>query len=83
MSVTMGSKVSRAGGELAKADQATGPAGDRASCRDRGLPTPVDRSLRFLLRNASKLMRRRFVHRAREVGLNLNGSEAVVLVYVS
>lgn len=44
---------------------------------------PVDRSLGFLLRDTSRLMRRRFVQRAREAGLHLNRSEAAVLVYVS
>jgi MarR family transcriptional regulator, transcriptional regulator for hemolysin len=46
-------------------------------------PVPAHRSLAFLLRDASKLMRRRFVQRAREVGLQLNRSEAAVLVHVS
>jgi DNA-binding MarR family transcriptional regulator len=40
------------------------------------------RTLGFLLRDASRLMRRRFVHHAREAGLPLNRSEAGVLVQV-
>ncbi|HTW69086.1 MAG TPA: MarR family transcriptional regulator [Acetobacteraceae bacterium] len=40
------------------------------------------RTLGFLLRDTSRLMRRRFVQRARERGLPLNRSEAQVLVYV-
>jgi len=47
---------------------------------DKGVP--VRRSLGFLLRDTSRLMRRRFVHRAREAGLPLNRSEASVLVHV-
>jgi MarR family transcriptional regulator, transcriptional regulator for hemolysin len=43
---------------------------------------PVRRSLGFLLRDTSRLMRRRFVQRAREFGLPLNRSEASVLVHV-
>ncbi|HEY1933261.1 MAG TPA: MarR family transcriptional regulator [Acetobacteraceae bacterium] len=43
---------------------------------------PVRRSLGFLLRDTSRLMRRRFVQRARDVGLPLNRSEASVLVHV-
>lgn len=43
---------------------------------------PVRRTLGFLLRDTSRLMRRRFVQRAREVGLPLNRSEASVLVHV-
>ena len=43
---------------------------------------PVRRTLGFLLRDTSRLMRRRFVQRARDVGLPLNRSEASVLVYV-
>jgi MarR family transcriptional regulator, transcriptional regulator for hemolysin len=43
----------------------------------------VDRGLGFLLRDTSRLMRRRFVQRAREAGLPLNRSEAAVLVHVS
>lgn len=45
-------------------------------------PQPAHRSLGFLLRDTSRLMRRRFVQRAREVGLPLNQSEASVLVRV-
>jgi MarR family transcriptional regulator, transcriptional regulator for hemolysin len=37
------------------------------------------RSLGFLLRESSRLMRRRFVHHAREAGLPLNRSEASLL----
>jgi MarR family transcriptional regulator for hemolysin len=44
--------------------------------------SPVRRTLGFLLRDTSRLMRRRFVQRAREVGLPLNRSEASVLVHV-
>jgi DNA-binding MarR family transcriptional regulator len=44
--------------------------------------SPVRRTLGFLLRDASRLMRRRFVQRSREVGLPLNQSEASVLVHV-
>lgn len=44
---------------------------------------PVRRSFGFLLRDTSRLMRRRFVQRAREVGLPLNRSEASVLVHVN
>jgi DNA-binding MarR family transcriptional regulator len=40
------------------------------------------RTLGFLLREASRLMRRRFVHHARKAGLPLNRSEASVLVQV-
>jgi len=43
---------------------------------------PVRRSLGFLLRDTSRLMRRRFVRCAREAGLPLNRSEASVLVHV-
>ena len=43
---------------------------------------PPRRTLGFLLRECSKLMRRRFVQRAREAGLPLNRSEAGVLVRV-
>jgi MarR family transcriptional regulator, transcriptional regulator for hemolysin len=45
-------------------------------------PVPVRRTLGFLLRDTARLMRRRFVQRAREVGLPLNRSEASVLVWV-
>jgi len=44
--------------------------------------SPVRRTLGFLLRDTSRLMRRRFVQRSREVGLPLNRSEAAVLVHV-
>lgn len=44
--------------------------------------SPVRRTLGFLLRDTSRLMRRRFVQRSREVGLPLNRSEASVLVHV-
>jgi MarR family transcriptional regulator, transcriptional regulator for hemolysin len=44
--------------------------------------SPVRRTLGFLLRDTSRLMRRRFVQRAREVGLPVNRSEAAVLVHV-
>ena len=39
-------------------------------------------TLGFLLRDTSRLMRRRFLQRAREVGLPLNRSEAAVLMHV-
>lgn len=42
----------------------------------------VRRSLGFLLQDASRLMRRRFVETAREAGLGLNRSEASVLIHV-
>ncbi len=78
----------RAGGELVEPDRdgicrAPEPIGGGRSWQDVSAPAPVGRSLSFLLRDTSKLMRRRFVHRAREIGLNLNRSEAAVLVYVS
>lgn len=44
---------------------------------------PVRTTLGFLLGDTSRLMRRRFVQRAREEGLPLNRSEAAVLLYVS
>lgn len=44
--------------------------------------TQVRRGLGFLLQETSRLMRRRFVQRAREAGLRLNRSEASVLVHV-
>jgi MarR family transcriptional regulator, transcriptional regulator for hemolysin len=44
--------------------------------------TPVPRTLGFLLRDSARLMRRRFVHMAREAGLPINRSEAAVLVRV-
>ncbi|MGA3403569.1 MAG: MarR family transcriptional regulator [Acetobacteraceae bacterium] len=44
--------------------------------------SPVRRTLGFLLRDTSRLMRRRFVQRSREVGLPINRSEASVLVHV-
>jgi MarR family transcriptional regulator for hemolysin len=43
---------------------------------------PIRRTLGLLLRDTSRLMRRHFVRRAREVGLPLNRSEASVLVHV-
>jgi MarR family transcriptional regulator, transcriptional regulator for hemolysin len=46
------------------------------------LASPVRRTLGFLLRDTSRLIRRRFVQRSREVGLPLNQSEASVLVHV-
>ncbi|HXT78903.1 MAG TPA: MarR family transcriptional regulator [Acetobacteraceae bacterium] len=42
----------------------------------------VRRGLGFLLQETSRLMRRRFVQRAREAGLKVNRSEASVLVHV-
>jgi MarR family transcriptional regulator, transcriptional regulator for hemolysin len=47
-----------------------------------GEVAPARRSLGFLLRDTSRLMRRRFVRCAREAGLPLSGSEASVLVHV-
>lgn len=44
--------------------------------------TRVRRGLGFLLQETSRLMRRRFVQRAREAGLRLNRSEAAVLLHV-
>ncbi|MGH7209945.1 MAG: MarR family winged helix-turn-helix transcriptional regulator [Acetobacteraceae bacterium] len=41
------------------------------------------RTLGFLLRESSRLMRRRFVYHARKAGLALNQSEASLLVQVS
>ncbi len=41
------------------------------------------RSLGFLLRESSLMMRRRFVHHARKAGLPLNRSEASLLWHVS
>jgi MarR family transcriptional regulator, transcriptional regulator for hemolysin len=43
---------------------------------------PVRRTLGFLLRENSRLMRRRFVHHARKAGLPLNLSEASLLSQV-
>jgi MarR family transcriptional regulator, transcriptional regulator for hemolysin len=43
---------------------------------------PVRRTLGFLLADTSRLMRRHFVQRSREMGLPLNRSEASVLVHV-
>jgi len=40
------------------------------------------RTLGFLLREGSRLMRRRFVHHARQAGLALTGSEASLLLQV-
>jgi len=42
----------------------------------------VRRSLGFLLQDTSRLMRRRFVQCAREAGLQLNRSEAIVLLHL-
>lgn len=47
-----------------------------------GEVAPVRRSLGFLLRDTSRLMRRQFVRRAREAGLPLSRAEASVLVHV-
>jgi MarR family transcriptional regulator, transcriptional regulator for hemolysin len=47
-----------------------------------GADSAARRTLGFLLRDTSRLMRRRFVQSARERGLPLNRSEAQVLVYV-
>ena len=75
-------------GELVEADRGKmcGPAervGDFGYSQDISRSAPADRSLGFLLRDTSRLMRRRFVQRAKEAGLHLNRSEALVLVYVS
>jgi len=43
---------------------------------------PLRRTLGFLMRDTARLLRRRFVQRAREVGLPINRSEASVLVHV-
>lgn len=78
-----------AGGELVEADRdslcgSPEPVGGRGNWQEMGRgSTPADRSLGFLLRDTSRLMRRRFVQRAKEAGLNLNRSEALVLVHVS
>jgi MarR family transcriptional regulator for hemolysin len=45
--------------------------------------SPVRRTLGFLLGDTARLMRRRFVRRARAVGLSINRSEAAVLVHVN
>jgi len=82
------SNADRAGGELGEADRdrmcrPPEPAGGRGNWQDMGKSTPADRSLGFLLRDTSRLIRRRFVQRAKEAGLHLNRSEALVLVHVS
>ena len=46
-------------------------------------PAPGRRTLGFLLHDTSRLMRRRFVQRAREEGLPLTRSEASVLLQVA
>ena len=46
-------------------------------------PAPVRRTLGFLLHDTSRMMRRRFVQRAREEGLPLSRSEASVLLQVA
>lgn len=43
------------------------------------VPPQARRTLGFLLRESSRLMRRRFVHHARKAGLPLNRSEASLL----
>ncbi len=43
----------------------------------------VRRTLGFLLRDTARLMRRRFVQRAREAGLPFNGSEAALLLHLA
>lgn len=45
--------------------------------------TPVRRTLGFLLHDTSRLMRRRFVQRAREARLSLSRSECSVLLHVA
>jgi MarR family transcriptional regulator, transcriptional regulator for hemolysin len=44
--------------------------------------SPRRRTLGFLLRESSRLMRRRFVHHSKRVGLGLNRSEASLLLQV-
>lgn len=44
---------------------------------------PVRRTLGFLLHDTSRMIRRRFVQRAREEGLPLSRSEASVLLHVA
>jgi DNA-binding MarR family transcriptional regulator len=46
-------------------------------------PAPVRRTLGFLLHDTSRMMRRRFVQRAREEGLPLTRSESSVLLHVA
>lgn len=46
-------------------------------------PAPVRRTLGFLLHDTSRMMRRRFVQRAREEGLPLSRSEASVLLHIA
>ncbi len=46
-------------------------------------PAPVRRTLGFLLHDTSRLVRRRFVQRAREEGLPLSRSEASVLLHIA
>lgn len=48
-----------------------------------GTPARSRRSLGFLLRESSLMLRRRFVHHARKAGLPLNRSEASLLWHVS
>ncbi len=45
----------------------------------RHVSPPARRTLGFLLRDSSRLLRRRFVHHARKAGLPLNRSEASLL----
>jgi MarR family transcriptional regulator, transcriptional regulator for hemolysin len=87
-SVTENANADRAGGELAEADRdrmcyPPEPVGRHGNGQDTSKAAPADRSLGFLLRDTSRLMRRRFVQRAKEAGLHLNRSEALVLVHVS
>jgi MarR family transcriptional regulator, transcriptional regulator for hemolysin len=75
-------------GELIEADRnrtccPTESGGGFAESPEMSKSAPVDRSLGFLLRDTSRLMRRHFMQKAKEVGLHLNRSEALVLVYVS
>jgi len=86
--VTEKTYTDRAGGELVEADRdrlcrSAEPVGGHGNWQDVSKSAPADRSLGFLLRDTSRLMRRRFVQRAKEAGLNLNRSEALVLVHVA
>jgi len=86
--VTEKTYTDRAGGELVEADRdrlcrSAEPVGGHGNWQDVSKSALADRSLGFLLRDTSRLMRRRFVQRAKEAGLNLNRSEALVLVHVA
>jgi MarR family transcriptional regulator, transcriptional regulator for hemolysin len=88
MSVTEKANAGRAGEGLVEADrerlcQPPEHLRGHGNGQDMSKSAPADRSLGFLLRDTSRLMRRRFVQRAKEAGLHLNRSEALVLVHVS